>query len=181
PFRALLDRRGHLFEAPPRAPRQDETHAFSTTFWRFQMPQEQFVGPTFFRLRVGFINEAQGVLWSGFEDVQRGAEPAFVGFGQVQQDGVGQVFFTHSLTSESAGLWDARSETILDFRLSCNLARCFIRYLRRCQRSPLLEAAHSIRVPSVHDSSFLQLLGRSSGPGGIRTLDSRIRNPVPYP
>src|SRR2546427_10405152 len=74
PFRGLPDRRGHLFEAPPRAPRQDETHAFSTTFRRFQMPQEQFVGPTLFGLRVGFINEAQGVLWSGFEDVQRGAE-----------------------------------------------------------------------------------------------------------
>src|SRR5437899_1420492 len=50
------------------------------------MPQEQFVGPTFFGLRVGFINEAQGVLWSGFEDVQRGAEPAFVGFGEVYLD-----------------------------------------------------------------------------------------------
>src|SRR2546427_12789963 len=107
-------------------------------------------------------------------------EPCEVDVVQVQQDGVGQVFFTHSLTSESAGLWDARSETILDFRLSCNLARCFIRYLRRCQRSPLLEAAHSIRVPSVHDSSFLQLLGRSSGPGGERS-NNALNPTVPAP
>src|SRR6058998_648582 len=65
-------------------------------------------------------------------------EPCEVDVVQVQQDGVGQVFFTHSLTSESAGLWDARSETILDFRLSCNLARCFIGYLRDSKRSRCL-------------------------------------------
>src|SRR2546422_601189 len=96
-------------------------------------------------------------------------EPCEVDVVQVQQDGVGQVFFTHSLTSESAGLWDARSETILDFRLSCNLARCFIRYLRRCQRSPLLEAAHSSRAPASPHA----LLGGSSRRSGREPLPIR--------
>src|SRR5256886_17630310 len=107
-------------------------------------------------------------------------EPCEVDVVQVQQDGVGQVFFTHSLTSETAGLWDAGSETILDFRLSCNLARCFIRYLRSCQRSPFLVAAHSIREPSAPDSSFLQLIRTSSGRGWVSSIKAAIPT-VPAP
>jgi hypothetical protein len=78
---------------------------------------------------------------------------------QVQQDGVDQVFFTLSLTSESAGPWKARSKPLPDFRLPCNLARCFIRYLRRCQWSPLPKAAHSIRFAYRPRWLFLRYSG----------------------
>src|SRR3989454_8452663 len=55
------------------------------------------------------------------------------------------------------------------FRLSCNLARCFIRYLRRCQRSPLLKAAHSIRLPSVHYGHSFNYWGEVADPEGFAT------------
>src|SRR5207244_12386743 len=61
-------------------------------------------------------------------------EPCEVDVVQVQQHGVGQVFFTHSLPSEAPVLGMHDRKPSPDFRLPCNLARWFILYLLSFQR-----------------------------------------------